>query len=381
MRLTAFPRWPAILAALVAISVAFAAVACGGDSKKVSVDTWVKDLCSAAASYGKAQDKTTSQIGALSDNADAKASKKVLQDAVSTIAKAGDSFRSDFDKIGEPGTKTGKAVHAVFVSEFDANKKQTSDIRKKVDALDPKSKTFEADMTRMFEAIPDSDFRAKLAKVADSQDVADAIDANSDCAGVIFSDSSSTADQAPTTAQPTPKRGAPTTSAAKSQPTPKSSASKNEKWVFGICVATQSYADDLQALGDSIDLSKVSDMKKFKEIMVKFLMDAQTRTKQLKSDIDKLGDPDGKDGKSIQKDMLAAAAKAVGIFDKAVKDMQQIDGNDATKLASGLDTLGQNLSDAGDEVDRAFSAIDTKWDTNELTTIMRNTPACAGISQ
>jgi hypothetical protein len=370
MKLAASRRWPALLAALAAISMAFALAACSGsDSKKAPVDTWVKDLCSAAALYNKAQDKASSSIGAVSDTTDAKTSKKAFQDAISAIAKGGDDFRSAFDKIGEPDTKSGKAIHDAFVAEFDANKKQTDDIRKKVDALDTNSKTFEADLTKIFDGIPESDFRAKLAKVADSQDVADAIDANSDCAGVIFSNSSSSAAESPTKA-PT-----------KAQPTPKPGASKNEKWVFGICVATQGYADDLQALANGIDLSKVSGTQKLKELMVKFLTDAQSRTKKLKSDIDKLGDPDGKDGKNIQKDMSAAAAKAVTIFDKAVKDTQQLDGNDASKLASGLSTLGQNLSDAGDEISNAFSAIDTKWDTAELTKVMESTPACDGLGR
>lgn len=77
--------------------------------------------------------------------------------------------------------------------------------------------------------------------------------------------------------------------------------------------------------------------------------------------------------------MSAAASDVAAIFDKAVRDGNALNPKDPQSLTTGLETLGQNLSDASDEVSSAFTDIDTKYDTSPLSKIAGDIPECSGF--
>ncbi len=164
-----------------------------------------------------------------------------------------------------------------------------------------------------------------------------------------------------------------------SKQTARPGASKNEKWASGLCVAVSSYESDLEKLAASVAFSPSDDAQKVKDTLVKFLQDAQKRSARLQSDIKSLGDPDGKDGKSIQSAMVAAAGKAVGVFDKSVKDAQALNIKDPSALQADIVALGSSIEDASDDIAGAFEQIDRDYDTSELTKVAESVAECRGI--
>lgn len=378
-----------ILAALAAtLTVAAFFSACGGsDTKKQPADKWVSNICDLTATYKKTTDKEGNKLSSIDPEKDAKAAKDTLLSAFSSVEDARAELRKGIDKAGEPDLKSGSEVVKAFKAHDDANKKQFDDAKKAIEKLDPNSKTFAADLEKLLTYLNEADFKAELQKVADKEDdaqeIIDGISGNADCADVLFSES----DSSTTAVTPTPKANstakatstAKASSTAKARTTVKPNASVNEKWVVGLCVATQSYVDDIEALSNSINVNNTNDTTKLKQIMVQFLDDATARSDQFKKDVDKLPTPDVKDGRKIQAAMSDAAGNVATLFGNAADDARKLDAKDPQKLAAGLTTLGENLNAASTDVEDAFSKIDTDYDTTELSKIANQVPECAGF--
>jgi len=164
-----------------------------------------------------------------------------------------------------------------------------------------------------------------------------------------------------------------------SRPTARPGATKNEKWAAGLCVAVASFESDIEKLSTSVAFSPTDDAEKIKDTLVRFLQDAQKRSARLQADVKSLGDPDGKDGKKIQAAMVAASGKAVGVFDKAVKDAQALTTKDQARLQSEIVALGNSIEDASNDIASAFEQIDRDYDTRELTKVAESVPECTGI--
>ena len=369
--------------------------ACSGDTKKEPADTWVTGLCDIAASYKKVTDQEGEKLASIDPDKDAKGAKQTLLDAFSSVEGARSDFSKGLDKLGEPDLKSGGEVVKAFKAHDDASKKQLDDVKKQIEKLDPSSKTFSADLEKVLTGIPDPDFRAEMQKVADKQsdagEVIDGIDKDPACAEVIFGGSGDSA--AATTPTPAPKATstakatgtvkagstAKATGTVRARTTVKPNASVNERWVVGLCVATQSFIDDIEALSGGLDVNGTNDPAKLKQIMVNFLDDATNRSDQFKRDIDKLPTPDVKDGRKIQAAMSDASGRVADLFAQSADDARNLNASDAQKLADGLQTLGDNLDTASSDVSDAFDQIDRDYDTSALTTIANQVPECASF--
>jgi len=384
-----------VLAALAATLPAAAFLsACGGsDTKKQPADKWVTNVCDLAATYKKTTDAEGDKLSNIDPDKDAKGAKDTLLSAFSSVEDARAEFSKGLDKAGEPDLKSGSEVVKTFKAHDETSKKKLDDTKKAIEKLDPNSKTFTADLGKILDSLEEADFKAELQKVADKEDdaqeIIDGISKNSDCADVLFSGSDdSTSAVTPTPkasgtakANSTPKASATAKSSAtaKARTTVKPNASVNEKWVVGLCVATQSYVDDIEALSNSINVNNTNDTAKLKQIMVQFLDDAAARSDQFKKDVDRLPTPDVKDGRKIQAAMSDAAGNVATLFGNAADDARKLDAKDPQKLAAGLTTLGENLDTASTDVEDAFSKIDTDYDTTELSKIANQVPECAGF--
>lgn len=378
-----------ILAALAAtLPLAAFLSACGGsDTKKQPADKWVTNVCDLAATYKKTTDAEGDKLSNIDPDKDAKGAKDTLLSAFSSVEDARAEFSKGLDKAGEPDLKSGSEVVKSFKAHDDTSKKKLDDTKKAIEKLDPNSKTFTADLEKILNGLEEADFKAELQKVADKQDdaqeIIDGIGGNADCADVLFSGS----DSSTTAVTPTPKASATAkatstaraSATAKARTTVKPNASVNEKWVVGLCVATQNYVDDIEALSNSINVNNTNDTAKLKQIMVQFLDDATARSDQFKKDVDKLPTPDVKDGRKIQAAMSDAAGNVATLFGNAADDARKLDAKDPQKLAAGLTTLGENLDTASTDVEDAFSKIDRDYDTTELSKIANQVPECAGF--
>jgi hypothetical protein len=174
---------------------------------------------------------------------------------------------------------------------------------------------------------------------------------------------------------PTPATGEPAPASA----TAASGGTKNERWVRGFCVAAQAYVDDLGALSDDFDVPSSSSPSDIKKAMVAFIGEARDRSATLKRDIDRLGDPDVKDGKKIQSAMSQAAGTIVALFDDSLDDARDLDDSDRQELQLGLERLGTDLSEAADQLNAAFAQIDVDYDTEALSEVATGIEECAGI--
>lgn len=378
-----------LLAAGALAAVGISLAACGGGSDKVAAGKWVDKVCSLAADYKKTTDAQGDKLMEVDPDKDPKGAKTALLAAFDEVGKAQDTFKSGLGKAGEPDLASGADVVKAFNAHMDASKKELKDAKSKLDKLDTGSKTFSDDLGQILEGVDTKDFRDELQAVVDkkpdAQEIMDGIDANSACADVLFKSGSSAASgkstpttTAKTTPRPSSTQGKSSTPVART--TPKANASKNEKWVIGLCVATQSYVDDIETISNNIDLNKTGgDNQKLKDVMVKFMQDARDRSQQFKTDVDKLPAPDVKDGAKIQSSMSNAANQVVTLFNKALTDAKALDATSTQKLSNGLAALGESLSSASNDISGAFDDIDTKYDTTELSKIARNVPECGGF--
>lgn len=158
-----------------------------------------------------------------------------------------------------------------------------------------------------------------------------------------------------------------------------SGGSRNERWVGGLCAAVTSFEADLVARSQSLSNVDPSDPRKTKESIVAFLEAVQKRSVQLKTDIQRLGDPDVKDGKKIQAAFVAAAGDVVKAFDSALKTARGLDTSNPAKLGNDLVTLGTTIEEAGAEIEDTFGQIDRDYDTTKITEVARKKAECAGL--
>jgi len=284
--------------------------------------------------------------------------------------------------MGVPDIANSKQVHDAFIAGFASQDKQINDARTLVNKLDPKSATFQDDLAKIGNTPPD-DFKATLTKISGAQPVVDSIAANTDCAAVLFSGSSDSSSGGSATPAGSPPAGSKATPGASASASGTNASGQplttNQKWVSGLCTAAQGFATDITTLGS--DFNPTSDMSapQLKALIVKFLTNADTRAKQLRTDIDKLGNPDVKDGDKIETAFSTAAGKVVTSFDDALTTTQKLDENDFGALADGLTQVGTDLDSASTTVDDAFTSISNDYDTSALTNISVDRPECAGL--
>lgn len=377
----------ATLLAALALSLLLLLAACssksssGTNSKKVAADQWGKDVCTAAkpvTDQSAASDAALAKVDAT-DNA---AFKSFLLTQLDLDAKADTAFRNNFNNIGMPDISNGKQVYDTFIAQFAIEDKLLSDTKTAVNKLDPKSATFQDDLGKIANT-PEDDFKAKLTKIDGAQPVVDSISANTDCATILFAGSSDTPSGASDSGSPTASKSPAAKSSATASPSTSggsnAATTTNEKWVSGLCTAAQSFGTDIETLGKGFNPTADMSASQIKDLIVKFLNEADARAKQLRSDIDKLGNPDVKDGDKIESAFSAAAGKVVTSFDDALTTTQKLDENDPADLLDGLTQVGDDLDSASSTIDDAFSSISDDYDTSTLSNISVGRPECADL--
>ncbi|MGH2634376.1 MAG: hypothetical protein ACRDG3_13275 [Tepidiformaceae bacterium] len=380
-----FSRKPATMALCGALSLALllvlAACSSNSSSKKVAADQWGKDVCTAAKPV---TDQLAAQDAAFAkvDTSDNAAFKAALLQQLDLDKKADDSFRGNYDKIGLPDIDNAKQVNDAFIAGFASQDKQLNDAKTLVDKLDPKSSTFQDDLSKIGD-IPEQDFKATLTKISGAQPVVDSISANTDCASALFSNSAEDSGSGSATPAGSPPAGSKGTPGASASASGTNAAGQprttNEKWVSGLCTAASGFATDIETLGKNFNPTSDMSSSQIKDLIVKFLNQADDRAKQLRSDIDKLGNPDVKDGDKIETAFSTAAGKVVTSFDDAVTTTQKLDESDVTALVDGLTQVGDDLDSASSTIDDAFTSISNDYDTSPLSNISVGRPECAGL--
>lgn len=363
---------------VVVVSLAVAASllgACGGGDKRVAVDDWVDDVCAAALDFDRASDKAGETFN-TADTSDTRKSKAAFKRSVDDLKKAQKSFRSEFDKLGQPDIDGGDKVVDAFHAQFKENDKLTNDLARDVAGIDDDDNFEDA----FFDLVLDYEtpqFRPKLEKLVDGheevQHVIDGFDDDSDCAAVIFQgDSSSDIGDEPTAA---PSR----TTVATRTSTPVAANTSNEKWVAGICKSFGDWVQDVQDASEDFqnEVDKAKDAPAAKKVLVDFMKAGQTRTKTLQTQVKALKAPDVKDGAAIHKVFVDASGELVKVFDGLVTDAQNLKTTSLAQIQRDASDMADGIVDAFDEAASTFDQLD-KYDAPELDRFFESRPECAG---
>ncbi len=377
--------WPIFTGALV-VGVALLSSCGGGGDKKIDVDDWVKANCDIMQDFEKASDKAGEGLDDI-DLAKRGARDDVV-DVIKDFEKERKKLSSERKKTGRPDVKGGAEVVAAINRQQDLNDKAFAKLLKGVAKLDD-GKNFEADLFELFlDSEPENDLRANLEDLADkretegAQDVLDALDDDPECAATFFGDDANAAEEpasSPTPARTVAAGRSPVSSSPVARATLKATATKDEKWVIGLCNAVQGFGDDIDRVGTGFTIPQNANGQAIKDALVTFMTELQKRSATLKNDIDKLGNPDGKDGAKIQAAFSQAAGQVVTLFDGAVRDARNLNANDQAKLLEQLGILGSRLEAAGTAIGNTFDRIDRDFDTASIDKIADSAPQCIGV--
>lgn len=350
--------------------------ACGGggdDDELVAVDTWVRSLCSAAARFDVASDEAGDAFVEAVDESpeDTAAIKEGFAESIELQKEAQKTFRDEFEDLGKPDVDDPDAIIKAFRDQFEENDDRTDQIARDIADIADDEDFFEAFMALDIE---EPNFRARLEPLADDdeavQRIIDEIEANNDCAVVLF-------DAEPSGSDPEP------TPAGNATPRPTVDASpRSQAWVGGVCGSLLDWVTDLENANTDLqlDADAAADAEGLKQVLVTFLEQGLTDTRDFQAEIESLTPPDVSDGEDIHRVFTGVAEDLVVLFEDFVVDANNIDASSLTSVATDLEGFEQRVGFAFDEVGAAFDELDM-YDPEGLDVLFATLPECTALSQ
>ncbi|MBE7520282.1 MAG: hypothetical protein HS107_13670 [Thermoflexaceae bacterium] len=375
---------PALIAAFL-FATLFLSACDGGGAKSVDAEDWVADVCERFIEFDEDGEEIAGEFFDI-DFDDPEEAKKGVLAFLADTKKAFDRLEADFEKLGQPGIDGGSAVTEAFLANFKSVEKDIDSAIKKIKALDTDTDDFEADVMEVFDGIEDVNFRDVLEKLADKKDdvweIVDLIDEDPECAAVIFDDEDSAADDG---AQPSPTvraGGAATpvkTSTAVARTTPKANASKNERFVIGLCSAMTGWLDDVTALVDSLSVPPNSSATQLKEAMVAYFQEALDLATNLKKALAGLPVPEIKDGKAVHQAFAQLGEGMERSFADILAKAKAMEAKSPSQVQADVQAFADDLDLVMTEMSLKADTIDLKYDTDALVKIADQVTECEGI--
>lgn len=376
---------PALIAAFLFATLFLSA--CGGDSaKSVDAEDWVADVCDRFIEFDEDGEEIAGEFFDI-DFDDPEEAKDGVLAFLADSRKAFNSLEADFKKLGQPDVDGGSSVKEAFIANFQSVQKDHDRAVKEIRALDTDTGDFEADVMDVFDKIEDENFRDVLEKLAEKKDgveeIIDLIDEDPDCAAVIFSDDEDSAADDGKDPSPTKKAGSAATpvktSTAVARTTPKANATRNEKFVIGLCVALTDWMDDATVLVDSLTLPSDASAKQMKDEMVAYFQKALDLTTTLRKALTALPVPDGKDGKAIHQAFAQMGTDIEKSFADILTKIKAMDTKSVTQVQADIEKFSDEFDLLMDEAGSEAEEIDVKYDTEDISRIAENVPECEGI--
>lgn len=378
-------RTAPVLAATFLALVPFLSGCGGGGTKSVDPEDWVADVCDRFIEFDDATVELGDKFMEI-DFSETEDAKKQLLALFGEMKKEFNSLESDFKKIGQPDIKSGSDVREAFLAHFDLSRKDIDGAIKGIKALDTDTKDFEADVAEVFLDVEDEPFRDAIEKLADKKDdvweVIDLIDEDPDCASVVLDSGDEAAANDEPEPSPTKKAGAATpgkTSTAVARTTPKPNASKDEKFVIGLCVAMTNWLDDVTLLVDSLSVPSNSSASQLKEAMVAYFQEALDLTTTLKKALSALTVPDVKDGKAIHQYFAQLGADIEKSFAGILAKVKAMETKSVSQVQADVQDFGDDFDLLMTEMSLKADSIDVKYDTGALSRIAEEVPECEGV--
>lgn len=360
---------------------------CGGDSvKAVDSEDWVADVCDRFLEFDAAGVELGDEFMEI-DFSDTEDAKKKTVALFTQMKDEFNSLESDFKKMGRPDIDGGSEVREAFLANFDVNRKELDGALKKLRALDTDSKDFEGDVIDAFASIEDEAFREVLDKLAgkkdEVQDIIDLIDEDPDCAAIILDSGDEAASDDGADPTPTKKASAGATpgktSTVAARTTPKANASKNERFVIGLCSAMTGWLDDVTALVDSLSVPPNSSATQLKEAMVAYFQEALDLATNLKKALAGLPVPEIKDGKAVHQAFAQLGEGMERSFADILAKAKAMEAKSPSQVQADVQAFADDLDLVMTEMSLKADTIDLKYDTDALVKIADQVTECEGI--
>lgn len=343
-------RAPLRLAPLTAVLLAaLVAAACSGSTKTAPLGEWVEGLCRAADAFQSASDAAGERF-AGSDLSDASAAKAAFADAVEEQEKARSDFRKAFGDLGRPDIDGGKEVIAAFEEQFEENDRRADELARRVADI-PESGDFLSEFLTIIEGTETPEFRPRLEVVArdhpEVNDLIAAIDADPDCARVIFQADAAAADAG------------------------------KEAWVSGVCTALGAWVDALTGGAQRLesDVDAAATPEDVRRTLIDFFEQALTDTRTLQRDIGRLSPPPVADGEAIHLVFVTASDDLVAALERLAREARTVDFSSLSTAQAESDRLSQLIDQLFGDVAASFDELD-RYDPEGLDEFFRTLPEC-----
>ncbi len=346
----------------------------GGDDEVVSVDVWVRSLCSAAQRFETASDGANGPLADAVDESpdDTVAIKAAFAEVADEQRKIRQAFRDDFEDLGKPDIKDPDALIAAFRDQFAENTERTDALIEAVADIDDDEDFFDAFFDIEFD---EPEFRAKLTPLTRDdpgvQDVIDAIDANDDCAAIIFDDAES---------EPGPT---PTSTSGRATPGPTVAANPaNEAWAAGVCSSLLNWITDLETANNALqaEADRASNAEDLKQILIAFLEQGLSDTDKFAFEMYILSPPDVADGEAIHDVFVRVSEDLSFLFADFVDEAHALDATSLASVTADLEAFEAQIDGAFLEIGAAFDELD-QYDPEGLEVLFATLPECVELGQ
>lgn len=330
--------------------LALVAAGCSDSTLSTPVREWVDGLCRAAATYQSATDAAGNTL-ANADLADTEGAKAAFARAIDQQRAAQKAFRSAFDDLGQPEIDGGKQVVRAFHDQFAENTTRTDDIARRVAEI-PDSADFLTAFLDIADTVEAPDFRARLQAVARDHaavgDLIATIDADPDCAAVIFQTD-----------------------------TPSAAEVEKEAWVSGICTALGGWVAAISTGADRLasDIDAATSPDEVERLLVEFFQQGLADTRTFQRDVGRLSPPPVGDGQAIHAVFVTASDDLVAAMERLTREAANLDFTaldqaiaESNRLTTLIDQLFGDVADSFDELQR--------YDPEGLDVYFQTLPEC-----
>ena len=154
------------------------------------------------------------------------------------------------------------------------------------------------------------------------------------------------------------------------------------KWAPKFCTALQDWQTTISAEGDALTtaLEGVTDLKVGRQQIASFLGRMVTASNTATRAVQQAGMPSTPNGDKIAAKIVAGLKAASKQFGVAKTKAAKLSTSSLTAFQTGGKKLGQDLSNAGDEVTKSFNGIDKLDKGKKLENAIKAAPECAFLS-
>jgi hypothetical protein len=151
------------------------------------------------------------------------------------------------------------------------------------------------------------------------------------------------------------------------------------KWAPKFCTAIDEYQSTITAQSDAVDtaLTSVTDLQSGRDQLVSYLGKMVVAAKTAARALERARSPSTPNGGKIAAKFVAGLRASSKLFADAEAKAEKLSTTDVQAFSTDGKKLGQDLSDAGDELSTSFSGIGKLDKGKQLEKAVKAAPECA----